>query len=169
MHAFENSSVDSSGDSHSKPLIVCSSLGAIARDPTFNTPGRIRTCDRRFRKPLLYPTELRAHLFERNSEKVSYPAGFLHPVELRPAGSEPATCGLGNRRSIHLSYERDIVTSLIVSHRRVWCQRVCDSFPQKRARLFVSVREESSWLAECSGNNMGAVGEESLRFDPRSR
>ena len=27
---------------------------------TTNTPGRIRTCDRRFRKPLLYPAELRA-------------------------------------------------------------------------------------------------------------
>jgi hypothetical protein len=25
-----------------------------------NTPGRIRTCDLRFRKPALYPTELRA-------------------------------------------------------------------------------------------------------------
>ena len=25
-----------------------------------NTPGRIRTCDLRFRKPMLYPTELRA-------------------------------------------------------------------------------------------------------------
>ena len=26
-----------------------------------NTPGRIRTCDLRFRKPTLYLTELRAH------------------------------------------------------------------------------------------------------------
>ena len=26
------------------------------------TPGRIRTCDLRLRKPTLYPTELRAHL-----------------------------------------------------------------------------------------------------------
>ena len=26
------------------------------------TPDRIRTCDTRFRKPLLYPTELREHL-----------------------------------------------------------------------------------------------------------
>ena len=26
-----------------------------------NTPGRIRTCDLRFRKPMLYPAELRGH------------------------------------------------------------------------------------------------------------
>ena len=39
-----------------------------------------------------------------------HPAGVLHPVELRPAGFEPAACGLGNRRSIHLSYEREVLT-----------------------------------------------------------
>jgi hypothetical protein len=27
-----------------------------------STPGRIRTCDMRFRKPPLYPTELRVHV-----------------------------------------------------------------------------------------------------------
>jgi hypothetical protein len=35
-------------------LLVCSEFS--------NTPGRIRTCDLRFRKPTLYPTELRAQL-----------------------------------------------------------------------------------------------------------
>ena len=34
---------------------------ASSRDTLGSTPGRTRTCDRRFRKPLLYPPELRAH------------------------------------------------------------------------------------------------------------
>ena len=42
-------------------------------------------------------------------ERRNYAAGVFHPVELRPAGFEPATCGLGNRRSIHLSYEREVL------------------------------------------------------------
>jgi hypothetical protein len=32
-----------------------------------NTPDRTRTCDRRFRKPMLYPAELRGHSFQRLS------------------------------------------------------------------------------------------------------
>jgi hypothetical protein len=60
-------------------------------------------------------------------------AGFLHPVELRPAGFEPAACGLGNRRSIHLSYEREVLIE-ILSHGTVCCQCVCDAFREERAR-----------------------------------
>ena len=33
------------------------------RSATINAPGRIRTCDPRFRKPVLYPAELRARPF----------------------------------------------------------------------------------------------------------
>ena len=38
--------------------------GALPRDATKcgNAPGRIRTCDRRIRNPMLYPAELRAQL-----------------------------------------------------------------------------------------------------------
>jgi len=62
-----------------------------------NTPGRVRTCDRRFRKPLLYPLSY---------ERVD--AVEMIRLKMRPAGFEPAACGLGNRRSIHLSYGRPI-------------------------------------------------------------
>ena len=41
--------------SHCKVTIIDDMKNAV-----FNTPGRIRTCDLRFRKPTLYPTELRA-------------------------------------------------------------------------------------------------------------
>ena len=49
---------------------VYNSLQEVTTKPIFdnenaisNTPGRIRTCDLRFRKPTLYPTELRAQIF----------------------------------------------------------------------------------------------------------
>ena len=36
------------------------------------TPDRIRTCDTRFRKPLLYPTELREHLSSKETNHLIY-------------------------------------------------------------------------------------------------
>ena len=78
-----------------------------------NTPGRIRTCDRRFRKPLLYPPELRAQPTRCSSRRRPWHRSVRPQLdELRPAGFEPATCGLGNRRSILLSYEREVLVHL---------------------------------------------------------
>ena len=46
-----------------------------------NAPGRIRTCDLRFRKPMLYPAELRALLgviFAGRFAAVAFTAAFIH-------------------------------------------------------------------------------------------
>ena len=82
-----------------------------SEDSAASTPGRIRTCDRRFRKPLLYPPELRAHENRHSaSHRLDTERERPDRKELRPAGFEPATCGLGNRRSILLSYEREVLS-----------------------------------------------------------
>jgi hypothetical protein len=49
-------------DDASKPLQTKSKRDIVRRDTTVSetAPGRIRTCGLRFRKPMLYPTELRA-------------------------------------------------------------------------------------------------------------
>ena len=55
--------------------ILAEALASKAEDGGrgLSTPGRIRTCDPRFRKPVLYPPELRAH------KRLSHSAeGFVH-------------------------------------------------------------------------------------------
>lgn len=54
-------------------------------------PGRIRTCDPRLRRPLLYPTELRAHKY----------AG---PKMVGVEGFEPPTFCSQSRRATRLRY-----------------------------------------------------------------
>lgn len=123
--------------------------------PGGNTPGRIRTCDRRFRRPLLYPAELRARgefsalvwwILPSGAPK----GGSFASFGMRPAGLEPAACGLGNRRSIHLSYERRaiarrrtawalilIVGGLSVNRSPGRVEPIFRSIPVRRARRLV--------------------------------
>ncbi len=61
-----------------------------------STPGRIRTCDRRFRKPLLYPTELRAQLARRSSAWRLTRLGVVPPS--RAAPGRIRTCDLRFRK-----------------------------------------------------------------------
>jgi hypothetical protein len=50
-------------------LVLASSLGC-------GTPGRARTCDLRLRRPTLYPTELRAHKREEQTNQVTTDLGL---------------------------------------------------------------------------------------------
>ena len=88
-----------------------------------STPGRTRTCDPRLRRPLLYPTELRARqgsfsmqgrcAGKGGLERCCTESGLSDGVQRRPrarpdgaARSAPATRGLEGRCSIQLSYGR---------------------------------------------------------------
>ena len=56
------------------------------KSPIFNTPERTRTSDLRFRKPMLYPTELRAQLFiDKHLQQFLFLLIFLgvHMVSIR--------------------------------------------------------------------------------------
>ena len=46
----------------------------------FGTPYKIRTCDPRFRKPMLYPTELRAQLIYSRYLSQNMSICFLNPI-----------------------------------------------------------------------------------------
>ena len=43
-------------------LFISIRSGEFETVGVFGAPGRIRTCDLRLRRPVLYPAELRAHL-----------------------------------------------------------------------------------------------------------
>src|SRR5947209_3897763 len=80
----------------------------------YYTPGRTRTCDRRFRKPLLYPPELRA------PEPGTIGVRAVGPSELTTAPDAPGrirTCGLRFRKPPLYPPELRARTS------------VCDSLP----------------------------------------
>ena len=50
-------------------------LTVIRGETKQNTPGRNRTCDTRFRKPVLYPTELRGQTLPNRSDENKPNAG----------------------------------------------------------------------------------------------
>ncbi len=62
--------------------VACGDFGLRSSVRFESTPGRIRTCDRRLRRPLLYPTELRA-LIDRLG------AGGQRSAEGESAGVDP--------------------------------------------------------------------------------
>ena len=47
---------------HAMPFVLLLYRLDDNKNGVFTTPGRTRTCDLRFRKPMLYPTELRAQI-----------------------------------------------------------------------------------------------------------
>jgi len=67
----------------------------VADARSADTPGRTRTCDRRLRRPMLYPAELQARERRRR-------LGFNDSVGA--TGFEPATYGSQNRRATRLRY-----------------------------------------------------------------
>ena len=84
---------------HPQPTDLKGKIGA---------PGRIRTCDRRFRRPVLYPAELRAHAGKNRMRRYPYGRGrgirtpdILLPKQTRyqtalyPEVTRPRTCGRG--------------------------------------------------------------------------
>lgn len=58
LHESKYESTDFGTNTH--PLRHCRKC--LIHKRFTNAPGKIRTCDPRFRKPMLYPTELRARL-----------------------------------------------------------------------------------------------------------
>ena len=87
--------------------------GVVMRPAAFppyrmnGTPGRIRTCDPRLRRPMLYPAELRAHTFGIN--ELRNPCQHGQPV-LRAESPAAPNCSIKNLvRALHdpiLRYDR---------------------------------------------------------------
>ena len=65
-----------------------------------NTPGRTRTSDLRFRKPVLYPAELRVHQFE----FVGGIVGETGPENV--SSSHPYPCGIPGTEGLHFRSDR---------------------------------------------------------------
>ena len=90
---------------HPQPTDLKGKIGA---------PGRIRTCDRRFRRPVLYPAELRAHEGKNRMGRRLYSRDMVG-VE----GFEPPTSCSQSRRATRLRYTPNDAAARMVRSRLV--------------------------------------------------
>jgi hypothetical protein len=131
--------------------------------PRFGTPGRTRTCDPRLRRPLLYPAELRAHVWDPRPGNTSAvwpnsapdrnpaPSGDrVRSSAARPLvgveGFEPPTPCSQSRCATRLRYTPD-----------------SDAFPQSKGRNYTlgpqraSIRRAPGRLPKDARNDRGSA------------
>jgi hypothetical protein len=102
-----------------------------------STPGRIRTCDLRFRRPLLYPTELQGQtlVFQCLSRLLSVPAHCVgtrnetQPRECHENDTHAAADGRGSDTASRLHAKGDAMAKSIRKSHQKKSPKPYDGFP----------------------------------------